>query len=55
LNETDAYREWDPPPAWRGMVACLWEQRATIERDQRVVPDGCADVIVSLGAGMAWA
>lgn len=53
LNETDAYREWDPPRAWSGMVACLWEQQATVEREQRVVPDGCADVIVSIGAGKA--
>lgn len=29
------------------MVACLWEQRVAIETDHRVVPDGCADVIVS--------
>jgi AraC-like DNA-binding protein len=31
------------------MVACLWEQRVDRETDHRVVPDGCADVIVSEG------
>jgi AraC-like DNA-binding protein len=47
LNESDTYREWLPPRAWRAMVACLWEQRIDCQTDHRVVPDGCADVIVS--------
>jgi AraC-like DNA-binding protein len=29
------------------MVACRWQQRVDRETDHRVVPDGCADVIVS--------
>lgn len=29
------------------MVACRWQQRVEGETDHRVVPDGCADVIVS--------
>lgn len=29
------------------MVACLWEQRIDVDTDHRVIPDGCADVIVS--------
>jgi AraC-like DNA-binding protein len=32
------------------MVVCLWEHRTDRETDHRVVPDGCADVIVS-GSG----
>jgi AraC-like DNA-binding protein len=40
------YREWDPPPAWRQVVACCWEQRVTADRVQRVVPDGHADLLL---------
>jgi hypothetical protein len=39
------YREWDPPPAWRHAVSCLWEQRVSATRIQRVLPDGHADVL----------
>src|SRR5215210_2636008 len=46
LNEADIYREWEPPPEWRHAVACLWEQRVGVERVQRVVPDGHADLLV---------
>jgi len=30
-------------------VACLWEQRIDADTDYRVIPDGCADVIVTSG------
>ncbi len=53
LNETDTYREWSPPAAWRATVACLWEQRVGAEIDHRVLPDGCADVIVGFGGAVA--
>lgn len=53
LNESDMYREWSPPPAWRSTVACLWEQRVGVEIRHRVVPDGCADVIVGFGGAVA--
>jgi len=46
LNESDIYREWAPPPAWRAVVACCWEQRVAEARVQRVVPDGCADLLL---------
>lgn len=46
MNGTDIYREWAPPPGWRAVVACLWEQQVATDRDHRVVPDGCADIIV---------
>src|SRR5262249_35196346 len=46
LNESDTYREWAPPPAWRSVVVCCWEQRVVAPRVQRVVPDGCADLLV---------
>jgi AraC-like DNA-binding protein len=46
LNESDTYREWAPPEAWRDVVACRWEQRVQGERTQRVLPDGHADVLL---------
>jgi AraC-like DNA-binding protein len=46
LNEGDIYREWEPPPAWRHVVACCWEQRVAADRVQRVVPDGHADLLI---------
>src|ERR1700728_4115587 len=45
LNESDIYREWEPPPGWRHAVACLWEQRVGAARVQRVLPDGHADLL----------
>lgn len=45
LNESDTYREWAPPAAWRSVVACCWEQHVGANRVQRVLPDGHADVL----------
>jgi AraC-like DNA-binding protein len=53
LNESDTYREWSPPAAWRSTVACLWEQGVAADIDHRVLPDGCADVIVGFGGAVA--
>jgi AraC-like DNA-binding protein len=53
LNESDTYQEWSPPAAWQSTVACLWEQRVGAEVDHRVLPDGCADVIVGFGGAVA--
>lgn len=46
MNEADIYREWTPPDAWRHAVACCWEQRVGVDRVQRVLPDGHADLLV---------
>ena len=46
MNESDTYREWLPPQAWLGVVACCWEQRVRADRVQRVLPDGHADVLL---------
>jgi len=46
LNEPDTYREWAPPAGWGHAVACLWEQRVSAERVQRVLPDGHADLLI---------
>ena len=39
------YREYRPPAGLESMVACLWEREPAEERRQRVVPDGCVDLI----------
>ena len=46
MNEGDIYRELTPPDAWRHVVACCWEQRVGVDRVQRVLPDGHADLLV---------
>lgn len=46
MNETDSYREWAPTPSWRHVVSCCWEQHAVTGRVQRVLPDGCADLLM---------
>jgi AraC-like DNA-binding protein len=40
-----AYREFRPPPGLKPVVACLWEHEPAEERAQRIVPDGCVDLI----------
>ncbi len=47
------YAEWAPPPALRGMVACLWASIAPEDasRDALVLPDACSDLIWEQGAG----
>jgi AraC-like DNA-binding protein len=40
-----AYREYRPPPGLEPLVACLWENEPAEDRPQRVVPDGCVDLI----------
>jgi methylphosphotriester-DNA--protein-cysteine methyltransferase len=39
------YREYRPPPGLETVVACLWENEPAEDRPQRVVPDGCVDLI----------
>lgn len=46
MNESDIYREWAPPEAWREVVSCCWEQRVDADRVQRVLPDAHADVLL---------
>jgi AraC-like DNA-binding protein len=53
LNETDltasSYREW-PVPVAAERARCWWEQRVgAAGRVQRVIPDGCSDIIVVAG------
>ena len=39
------YREYRPPAGLESVVACLWESELDEDRTQRVVPDGCLDLI----------
>jgi AraC-like DNA-binding protein len=39
------YREYRPPVGLESMVACLWENEPDEDCVQRVVPDGCVDLI----------
>jgi AraC-like DNA-binding protein len=43
------YREYAPVPALAGRVQSVWCQRVSADHVQRVVPDGCADVLWSNG------
>jgi hypothetical protein len=40
-----AYREYRPPVGLKPVVACLWENAPAEDRGQRIVPDGCVDLI----------
>jgi AraC-like DNA-binding protein len=39
------YEEWRPPSSLAPLLACVWVQRPGTARAQRVVPDGCVDLI----------
>jgi AraC-like DNA-binding protein len=39
------YRELRPPAGLEPIVACLWENSTATGREQRIVPDGCLDLI----------
>jgi len=40
-----SYREYRPPAGLERLVACLWQNEPVADRRQRVVPDGCVDLI----------
>jgi AraC-like DNA-binding protein len=40
-----AYREYRAPAGLEAVVACVWEHEPAKDRAQRVVPDGCVDLI----------
>ena len=44
-----SYREYRPPPALAAVVACAWENEPAHARTQRIVPDGCIDLIWEAG------
>src|SRR5215472_9695108 len=47
------YRHISLAPALRRYIPCAWTLRADATRDasaQRVLPDGCVEIIINLGA-----
>lgn len=44
------YREQSAPAGLSGLVACLWRDEVASRREQRVLPDGCIDLIWVDGA-----
>jgi len=47
------YRELSPSPALRPYVRCYWTLRANADlcaAPQRVLPDGCVEMVINLGA-----
>lgn len=44
------YREQPAPAGLRGVVACRWRDETAVAREQRVLPDGCIDLLWMDGA-----
>jgi AraC-like DNA-binding protein len=40
-----AYREYRPPAGLEPVAACVWESDVLVDGTQRVVPDGCVDLV----------
>lgn len=57
MAPTPEYVEHPPPPGLRDVVACFWTTRGVYppgtSLHHRVLPDGCMDVLVDVGAGRA--
>lgn len=49
------YRELPPRPALAGSLACAWMQQVSGARRQRVLPDGCIDLIWRAGRDLVVA
>jgi AraC-like DNA-binding protein len=45
MASPSSYHEYPAPAGLQPLVACLWEQRTTDGHTQRVVPDGCVDLL----------
>ncbi len=50
-----SYREYRAPPLLEPLVACLWEQETAGPHAQRVIPDGCVDLIWLAGRDLVVA
>ncbi|MDW5595199.1 helix-turn-helix domain-containing protein [Conexibacter stalactiti] len=44
-----AYQELAPPRELRDLLVCRWRQQVVADRAQRVVPDGCVDLVWRAG------
>ncbi|HEY2637990.1 MAG TPA: DUF6597 domain-containing transcriptional factor, partial [Solirubrobacteraceae bacterium] len=52
MGSEPSYRELAPPPALRGVLACLWMQVVgPADPPTRVLPDACSDLIWEAGHG----
>lgn len=49
-----AYREYAPPARISPSVACLWENQPAHDRWQRIVPDGCVDLVWLAGRELVF-
>ena len=52
MRRVAGYREKPAPAGLAGMVACLWRDEASAARRQRVLPDGCMDLLWSDRTGV---
>jgi AraC-like DNA-binding protein len=41
------YREIDPPPELAPFVECFWISEPSVDTSQRILPDGCIDLLFS--------
>jgi len=44
-GEGSLYREIDPPPDLAPFVECFWISEAPVDGCQRILPDGCIDLL----------
>lgn len=56
MNHPLRYTEYAAPADVRPWVACIWSTRGVVhvERGHRVLPDGCVDWMLDLGAEQPW-
>jgi AraC-like DNA-binding protein len=45
------YREIEPPPSLASRVECFWTSRTEAGQLHRVLPDGCADILLTRSGG----
>lgn len=45
MDAVTPYRELAPPAGLLPVVACLWEHDAPPGHEQRIIPDGCVDLV----------
>ena len=48
-----AYRAVPPPADLRWAVECLWSAEGPVGSTERIVPDGCPELLLQLGGTMA--
>ncbi|HVE78684.1 MAG TPA: DUF6597 domain-containing transcriptional factor, partial [Gemmatimonadaceae bacterium] len=58
MGTPSRYEEHPPPPPLAPFVECLWTRTTApgaSVRPHRVLPDGCLDILLTVGAGGATA